>query len=511
MDPTPNALLQFLGRLHPLVVHFPIALLLVAGVIEGWFAFVKREREASASATTCLAFGAFGAVAAALFGWLYADFDPPGRGVESELLWHRWVGVATAVVAVIAFIASRTMSGRSPGSVLRYRILLGGAALLVLFGSHLGGEMVYGEGYLWESFESQAPPADPGPPSTTDPDPAPTSGTEPIVVTPDPDPEPSDPEPEPEPDIEPIGTVADPTPADPVRTGVDYLTQIAPIFEARCGKCHGAKGRAKAGLRLHDMREVFTGDREYWVIQPGDAAASVLAQLVRLPADSDDIMPASGDPLTAEQIQLIVDWIDQGASSPEVPHPGTEAGGAPVAPPVEEAAPAAPEASNETASTDAPAPAPDRDAIARAIVEHGGFAGRVSLESNDFDVNLGLAVERTTDASLALLDGLEADLVALDLSRSKVTDAGVAKLKAFPRLARLRLDRTQIGDDALRTVGALEALVYLNLVGTAVTDAGLDALHGLANLRQLYLWQTSVTDEGVARLEAALPELDVER
>ena len=45
------------------------------------------------------------------------------------------------------------------------------------------------------------------------------------------------------------------------------------------------------------------------VIKPETSEESRLCQLISLPADDDDIMPAEGDPLSQEQIELIHDWI----------------------------------------------------------------------------------------------------------------------------------------------------------------------------------------------------------
>jgi hypothetical protein len=52
-------------------------------------------------------------------------------------------------------------------------------------------------------------------------------------------------------------------------------------------------------------------------------------------------------------------------------------------------------------------------------------------------------------------------------------------------------------------------LEYLNLYGTQVSDEGIQQLKSLKNLRKLYLWQTRATEEGVARLQEAMPQLEV--
>src|SRR5689334_808036 len=58
---------QLAGRLHVVIVHFPIALILLAGVLE----LVRfRKPQMSDAAYLCLLLGALAAVAAAALGWI---------------------------------------------------------------------------------------------------------------------------------------------------------------------------------------------------------------------------------------------------------------------------------------------------------------------------------------------------------------------------------------------------------------------------------------------------------
>ena len=61
---------HFAGAFHPAVVHFPIALLMVAGLVEG-VAIARRRPYAPLGNTafTCLWLGAIAAVVATLLGW----------------------------------------------------------------------------------------------------------------------------------------------------------------------------------------------------------------------------------------------------------------------------------------------------------------------------------------------------------------------------------------------------------------------------------------------------------
>ena len=278
---------------------------------------------------------------------------------------------------------------------------------------------------------------------------------------------------------------------------VDYLTQIKPLFAARCYECHGEKEQ-EADLRLDRRSAVFHAKEADWVIKPGNAKDSSVVQRIKLPKDDIDIMPAEGEPLTADEISLISRWIDQGAKWPE--DGADEAPAAPKKPLIEII---------EVTLTDAQASAA-KEAVA-TLQTRGAVAGPIAREQAALDVNLSLVRPVAGDADLTAVGQLGPALVWLNLSRSAVTDAGLAQHARCTSLRRLHLAQTDTGDAGLAHLAGLANLRFLNLFGTKVTDQGLNHLHGLAQLEKIFLWQSSVTDAGVAALQKALPQLVVDR
>lgn len=110
------------------------------------------------------------------------------------------------------------------------------------------------------------------------------------------------------------------------------------------------------------------------------------------------------------------------------------------------------------------------------------------------------------DAGLDALLPVAESIVSLDLARTQVTDAGLAKVAKMSALKELRLDNTGIGDAGLVHLSGLKNLEYLNVYGSKVTDGGIQNLAGLSNLKALYVWQTGVTKAGVAQLKGKLPK-----
>ena len=89
---------------------------------------------------------------------------------------------------------------------------------------------------------------------------------------------------------------------------------VAPIFATRCARCHTAKGlmgAAPEGYRLTSYKATLTTHDRVRVV-PGMPKASELLRRIR--GQSRPPMPLDGPPwLSAEEIQLIEDWITQGA------------------------------------------------------------------------------------------------------------------------------------------------------------------------------------------------------
>jgi mono/diheme cytochrome c family protein len=102
------------------------------------------------------------------------------------------------------------------------------------------------------------------------------------------------------------------------KTGVTYATDIKPIFDASCVKCHSGD-RPKARLKMDSLEGVLKGTKEGKIVTVGDSANSMIVKSVaHLTHNPDGWMPplnnrAGIKPLTDEQIGLIRAWIDQGA------------------------------------------------------------------------------------------------------------------------------------------------------------------------------------------------------
>ena len=138
----------------------------------------------------------------------------------------------------------------------------------------------------------------------------------------------------------------------------------------------------------------------------------------------------------------------------------------------------------------------------RAIAFVESLGGKVVRDDNSPDkpvTRIDLSNTKVTDAGLKELAPLT-NLELLDLNGTQVTDAGLKELAHFKNLRILNLWRTQVTDAGLKKLAPLTNLELLDLNGTQVTDAGLKELAHFKNLRILHLWRTQVTDAGLTNL-----------
>jgi hypothetical protein len=96
----------------------------------------------------------------------------------------------------------------------------------------------------------------------------------------------------------------------PVTRPVNFATEIRPILETSCTKCHG-RGHDKGGFRIDTRETLLRGGDSGPAVIPGQSAGSYLIELVS-GLNPDSVMPRKGTKLTREQVSLLRAWIDQG-------------------------------------------------------------------------------------------------------------------------------------------------------------------------------------------------------
>jgi hypothetical protein len=133
--------LNWFGKFHLLLLHFPIALLAAAAAGELWCAW-KGAQAPSQAVRFCLCLAAVAVAPTVALGWLYALAGHGARQPE-VLGLHRWL----ATVAGLWVIAAAVLSERDARRGVhrwRVRVLVPVGALLVGLTAHFGGALAHG-------------------------------------------------------------------------------------------------------------------------------------------------------------------------------------------------------------------------------------------------------------------------------------------------------------------------------------------------------------------------------
>lgn len=258
---------QFLGRLHPLIVHFPVSLLCVALLLEvvDWS---RKSTELRAGITALVWLGAVGAVVAVGLGLVLVNQEEFGG---DTVMVHQWLGLATMTLAILTAVALRTRR------MNLYRALLGLTVLGVSLAGHYGALLTHGDDYLTSVL-----PVGRG--------------------------------------SHPVGggtTFAFASTSQPLSEKQigELNLEVRSILAHNCYSCHSAT-KTKGGLRLDKKELIMKGGEDGQVLVAGHPEDSELIRRIKLPAGHDDAMPTKGKRLTEHEVGVLEFWIRQGAPWP---------------------------------------------------------------------------------------------------------------------------------------------------------------------------------------------------
>ncbi|MDP4284585.1 MAG: FN3 associated domain-containing protein [Bacteroidota bacterium] len=246
---------QTIGRMHPLLVHFPIVLVILC-VFWELFSGLKKTHTADQAVIGdwLLLFVSLTAVSSALMGLFLSKED----GYTQDIVaWHKWGGV------FLSFLCLAWYSFRN--SIRKKKRLLGltvfaGMAILIITG-HLGADITHGENFLFAPITKDA--------------------VAPKVLFED---------------------------------AVVYTNMVYPILKSKCITCHNEK-KAKGELSMETVALLLKGGKDGALWDSTKQDLGLMLQRIHMPLESKKHMPPSGkSQLTNDEINIIYHWIKEGAS-----------------------------------------------------------------------------------------------------------------------------------------------------------------------------------------------------
>ncbi len=244
--------LQPVGRLHLMLLHFPLVLLGIAVWME-LFHFVGSGATPSS--------GRFGRRLLFAGTWLAGITVVMGLFLSSEdgyageaLSWHRWTGALLFFGAsILCVISGKAWYGKAFAGIGA----MGITGLLLMTG-HYGATLTHGDGFILQPITQKI-------------------------------------------NIRPVT----------LDQAIVYADVIQPILERKCVTCHN-ENKLKGELLLTDSAGLMAGGKSGALFVPGNSEASLMMQRIHLPLDQEKHMPPDGNAqLTSTEITLLSLWINQ--------------------------------------------------------------------------------------------------------------------------------------------------------------------------------------------------------
>jgi len=446
---------EFLGRLHPLVLHLPIGLIFGLCLLEFLSIFLdSKARVWQVFRKAYIGLLALSSMIAAATGYI---LSLEGQADGLTLARHKWLGIGVAALSLVLLTLTATRDSLLKGRIqgfFRFLLVLVLLAVIVATG-HLGGQLTHGPRFL----SAYAPPV-----------------LQPFLG----------------PTLEET-----PQPADAVSATV-YDTLIQPILANHCAFCHGSD-RQKAQLAVHTPDALMAGGRSGPAILPGNALASEFFKRIQSPLEEDGHMPPQGkSQLSSVQISALQWWIQEGAS--------------PDASLNENEIPQAllgllPQAETTESFNQMDMPIQWDEELLRHLMDQQISIQRIQKDTQQLWISFPAISDQVTDDTVKQLLPLSPFIAWLDLSNTRITSKVLPWISQMPVLTELNLRQTDIEAEALKCLAQHKSIERLNLSLVSLDDTVVDTLLNMPNLKRVYLWESQVSEAGIRRLLA--PRIEV--
>ncbi len=422
---------EFIGHFHPLLVHLPIGILLIALLLQ-WLARNQKYKALQPAVAVALLCGAVTALLSCITGYILSTTDDYDATLIS---YHMTSAIVLTVVSFVLYVKERNPKFEVPKNALAM-----GLFLLIFITGHLGGSLTHGSDYLTKPLVNLF------------------SKDSSASLT-----------------IKPIANVEE---------AMVYSDVIKPILATRCYSCHGAT-KQKGGLRMDDSLKLLKGGKDGIVITKGSAEKSELAKRIALSLDDDDHMPPKEKPqLTKDQIALLHWWIDNGADmtakvknvkqSPEIKQKLLSL----------QTVEKKKEEGSDIPST--PVAQANEKTIEELRAQH--ILVMPVAQGNNYLMASFITDTIVTKEKLGLLQKLNKQLIWLKLANTNISDSLMSDIATFTNLTRLDVSNTSLSDKGIQRIASLPHLQYLNLVNTNVTAKGILGLKNNSSLTALFLY-----------------------
>ncbi len=445
--------LLYIGRFHPLILHFPIVLIILVVMLEtaNRYTSLKTGKTVIQILLIAAALSTLAAIGAGFF--LYASGEYAGQLIDQ----HFWAAAITGF-CILTTTAAYFISHDTTRYTNLYFTGLIISMAAVGYTSHVGGSITHGQDYLTEH----------------------------------------------------LWLIASDYPDKRVKSAAEmqvYEDMIAPIFEAKCMSCHNVQ-KSKGDFQMTTYENLLqSGESDKPSLTTGSPEKSELYNRVSLPLDHEDHMPPDGKtPLTENEIALLKYWIESGATTEILV---TEAKKKETIIPVIEQL--LPELNRYRMKIEMA-----NLKTESAKTELYKMAGELNVVINRDHMNEGYFIlamkfppSPFTNEYFRKLKPYFDIFSSVSLTSSEIDDEGLYYIGQMTSLRELYLQKTKLNGSGLVYLQRLKNLEILNLSFTQVDDkAALDLLK-FPSLKKVYLYRSNASQEMVDALNKHRPEVQI--
>lgn len=449
-DPT-SEMVIFLGRFHPLIIHFPIVLVLLVLIFE----ILKKYKILTVSKSVVgilLGAGLLSCLVSFALGFLLYSTGEYSGDIVQQHLWGGAIltsAVALAVFCIFSYSHSNVQYFKSG-----YMASLVLANLVLIFTSHQGGSLTHGKEFLTEYFPIKAQ----------------------------------------QPEWEP----------KPMEDMLIYEDVIIAFMDRKCMSCHN-ENKAKGGLILTSFEDLVKGGKgDHPSLVKNSSMESEIYRRVTLPVNDDDFMPPEGKlPLNENEMSLLKWWIDNGAD-PELRV--MEASQNPEIESVIQVYLTELETKQRNRYL--------QKLSTENLIKSLSNSENVEIKIDPYDeksvfISMKFPPIAFGDKDLINLQPIFQFITKASFIGSDLTDDGFYHVGQMAALKELYLQQTQINGEGLSQLSRLTNLELLDLSKTKISDGNLLNILNLPSLRDVYINETSISKEIIEALKVNKPNLSI--
>lgn len=248
------AWLQVFGRMHPLLLHFPIVLTLIFVAI--LFLAPKKlfnEQRLREFTEWFLLLSAFTCSVTALMGFFLSR---DGGYDQEAIAWHKWTGILLPFILFIVYSFRDYIFNK----IFFARAVAVCIALFITAAAHYGGVITHGENFVLQPMTPEKTKVIPS-----------------------------------------------------LEEAVVFADMVQPILDKKCLSCHNNK-KAKGELIMETRELLLKGGKSGKLWDSTQADLGLVMKRIHLPLEDKKHMPPSGKPqLTDEEVAILHAWIKAGA------------------------------------------------------------------------------------------------------------------------------------------------------------------------------------------------------